>query len=47
MLFLWDEVKNQTNRQKHGLSFETAKHVFDGPLHLSRQERSELWLGRI
>lgn len=41
MLFSWDEVKNQTNRQKHGLSFETAQRVFDDPLHLSRQERIE------
>ncbi len=41
MLFSWDEAKNQSNRLKHGLSFETAKHVFDDPLHLSRQDRAE------
>ena len=39
MLFSWDEAKNQTNQRKHGVSFETAKHVFDDPLHLSRQDR--------
>ena len=39
MLFSWDEAKNQSNRRKHGVSFETAKHVFDDPLHLSRQDR--------
>lgn len=41
MLFSWDEAKNQSNRLKHGVSFETAKHVFDDPLHLSRQDRAE------
>lgn len=39
MLFSWDEAKNQSNQRKHGVSFETAKHVFDDPLHLSRQNR--------
>ena len=28
----WDPVKNETNRQVHGLSFETAMLVFDDPL---------------
>lgn len=37
----WDEQKNQTNLKKHGLSFETARLVFDDPLHLSRVERCE------
>lgn len=26
--FEWDEEKNQVNRQKHGISFETAAYVF-------------------
>jgi hypothetical protein len=26
----WDEDKNRINKQKHGISFETAQHVFDG-----------------
>ena len=26
--FQWDEVKNQLNQQKHGISFEEAKSVF-------------------
>ena len=29
MLFEWDETKNQSNIEKHGLSFEFAKLVFD------------------
>jgi uncharacterized DUF497 family protein len=28
----WDPDKAATNRVKHGLSFETAVHVFDDPL---------------
>ncbi len=37
--FVWDEPKNQINRKKHGLSFETALLVFDDPNHLTRQDR--------
>ena len=31
MPFEWDEVKNQVNIRKHGINFETAKRVFEGP----------------
>lgn len=41
MKFTWDENKNQINQSKHKVSFETAQHVFDDPLHVSRQERVE------
>jgi len=41
MKFAWDENKNQINQSKHKVSFETAQHVFDDPLHVSRQERDE------
>jgi uncharacterized DUF497 family protein len=37
----WDEEKNESNKAKHGVSFETATLVFDDPLHLSRQDRVE------
>ena len=40
-MFSWDEVKNQSNVKKHGVSFETAKLVFADKLHLSRQDRIE------
>lgn len=36
MKFEWDEEKNRMNLQKHGVSFEEAKEVFDDPLQLSR-----------
>lgn len=39
--FSWDAAKEETNRRKHGISFETARLVFDDPLHLSRQDRAE------
>jgi len=29
--FEWDEAKNEANRKKHGVSFETASLVFDDP----------------
>ncbi len=41
MLFEWDENKNATNKQKHGVSFETAKLVFADPLQLNVQDRFE------
>jgi uncharacterized DUF497 family protein len=37
--FTWDERKNRVNKQKHGVSFETAIRVFDDPYHLTRQDR--------
>ncbi len=36
MHWAWNDEKNQTNKQKHGLSFETAQRVFDDPLAFSR-----------
>lgn len=29
MIFEWDENKNEINKRKHGISFETAKFVFE------------------
>ncbi len=41
MRFEWDETKNQTNIQKHGVSFETAKRIFDGPVLSRLDERRD------
>ena len=41
LLFSWDEAKNISNQQKHGISFETAAQVFRDPSHLSVQDRVE------
>ena len=40
-MFSWDEVKSESNKRKHGVSFEVAKLVFDDPWHASRQDRIE------
>jgi uncharacterized protein len=39
--FSWDAATEETNRCKHGVSFDTVRVVFDDPLHLSRQDRAE------
>lgn len=35
MRFEWDEKKNERNFEKHGISFQQAREVFEDPLHLS------------
>jgi uncharacterized DUF497 family protein len=39
--FEWDEAKNRINRNKHGISFETAIRIFADPFALSEPERIE------
>ena len=41
MEFEWNPDKNDSNIQKHGVSFETATQVFADPLHVSIQDRIE------
>lgn len=36
MRFEWDELKNTANKEKHQISFEEAKEVFEDPLHISK-----------
>jgi uncharacterized DUF497 family protein len=31
MEFDWASAKNEANLKKHGISFDEAKHIFDGP----------------
>ena len=38
MKFQWDPGKAITNKQRHKISFELAKFVFDAPLHLTDSE---------
>ncbi len=50
-VFEWDEAKNKTNTQKHGVSFEEAQTVFydenalliDDPDHSGEEERFVLF----
>ncbi len=37
--FEWDPAKARANRQKHGVSFEDAMHVFEDPHALFEQDR--------
>lgn len=37
----WDPGKADSNRRKHGVSFEDAARVFLDPLHLTHQDRIE------
>lgn len=41
MRFEWDQTKNLSNQQKHGIGFETAKLVFADPFHVSIPDRIE------
>ena len=41
MSFEWDEAKNQANIRKHGVSFETARRTFDGPVLTWVDERMD------
>ena len=38
---VWDEEKNEKNKRKHRISFETARFVFADPNRLERIDRSE------
>ena len=40
-MFSWDDAKNESNQRKHSVSFEAAQLVFDDPLHITRQDRTE------
>ncbi|MGA2690417.1 MAG: BrnT family toxin [Candidatus Korobacteraceae bacterium] len=42
MLFEWDNEKNRTNRLKHGVSFETARLVFDDPYSLTQPDANSV-----
>jgi len=37
--FSWDELKNRSNRRKHGIGFDTATRVFLDPFNVTRQDQ--------
>ncbi len=41
MAFEWDSAKNRTNIGKHGVSFENAKRIFDGPVVIRSDDRKD------
>jgi hypothetical protein len=36
--FEWDETKNIANIEKHRVSFDEAKDVFEDPLHIAKMD---------
>jgi hypothetical protein len=47
MVFEWDEQKRRSNLAKHGVDFELAKNVFDGPTIEYPDERQDYGEPRI
>ena len=41
MEFEWDDAKNQVNIRKHGISFETATRIFEGPVLTRSDDRKD------
>ena len=41
MEFEWDDDKDRVNRKKHGISFDEAKHAFDGPVLIRIDDRED------
>ena len=41
MPFEWDEKKNSGNVRKHGISFEQAARIFDGPVLTWTDDRED------
>ena len=41
MEFEWDNDKDVANRAKHGIGFDEAKHIFDGPVYTVVDDRSD------
>jgi len=39
MRFAWDETKNRANLRNHGICFEIAANVFNGPMLVMRDDR--------
>ena len=41
MQFEWDDTKNRANLRKHGVSFETARRIFERPYRTSLDLRRD------
>jgi uncharacterized DUF497 family protein len=39
--FEWDEQKSRANLIKHGISFDDASQIFDGPVIVKRSNRND------
>lgn len=45
--FVWDTDKNEINKKKHGISFETASRVFSDPFMLEKYDDENSTLDEI
>ena len=45
MKYEWNEEKNKLNQQKHGISFEEAKEVFNDALQISKLDKRFSYFG--
>lgn len=45
--FEWDDAKNATNRSKHGISFEEAATIWEGPVFTGQDETHHLEVREI
>jgi len=41
MKFDWGHAKNEANLEKHGISFDESKHIFDGPILTRADDRQD------
>ena len=41
MEFEWDSDKNAANIEKHGIDFEEARRIFDGPIRRKVDDRRD------
>ena len=41
MQLAWDEAKDHANVAKHGIDFETAKRIFEGPMLVRADRRRD------
>ena len=41
MDFSWDPAKNEANLQKHGIGFDEARGIFDGPILTRTDDRQD------
>lgn len=40
-MFEWDDTKDALNRAKHGISFDEAKTIFEGPVLTREDDRKD------
>ena len=47
MIYIWDEDKNRSNIKRHGIAFEDAQRIFEGPTVERTDDRFEYDEARV